>query len=170
MCHTQKYRIELQNLTAYFHWQMRMPYNPDIHHRRSVRLKNYDYRQAGAYFVTICTHQRAHLFGDIVDGAMVLNSSGKIAVEEWNQTAILRDTIELDAFVVMPNHIYGIVVMVADAHSNHSRANSRSHWQIHWQVSWVHTKLLSPAVSGGRKQSSSGSVVSTMSSFGTNRC
>ena len=54
-----------------------MTYNPNIHHRRSIRLKEYDYSQNGAYFVTICVQNRECLFGEIVDGEMVLNDAGK---------------------------------------------------------------------------------------------
>jgi putative transposase len=88
-----------------------MPYNPDVHHRRSIRLKEYDYTQSGAYFVTIVTYQREPLFGEIVDGAMNLNSLGEIARREWFKTAELRPYVELyeDEFVVMPNHAHGII-------------------------------------------------------------
>lgn len=88
-----------------------MPYNPNIHHRRSIRLKEYDYTQASAYFVTIVTYQRAHLFGKIVEGVMKLNKWGEIARREWFKTAELRPYVELydDEFVVMPNHVHGII-------------------------------------------------------------
>ncbi len=88
-----------------------MPYNPAIHHRRSIRLKGYDYTQNGAYFVTIVTYQRQHLFGEIVNGIMKLNEWGEIARREWFKTAELRPYVELydDEFVVMPNHAHGII-------------------------------------------------------------
>lgn len=88
-----------------------MPYNPDIHHRRSIRLKEYDYTQSGAYFVTIVTYGREHLFCKVVNGAMQLNEWGEIARREWFKTAELRPYVELyeDEFVVMPNHVHGIV-------------------------------------------------------------
>lgn len=88
-----------------------MPYNPYIHHRRSIRLKEYDYTQRGAYFVTIVTYQREHLFGEIVDGVMRLNEWGEIARREWFKTAELRPYVELyeDEFVVMPNHAHGVI-------------------------------------------------------------
>ena len=87
------------------------PYNPDVHHRRSIRLKEYDYTQSGAYFVTIVTNQREPLFGEIVDGQMNLNPLGEIARREWFKTAELRPYVELyeDEFVVMPNHAHGII-------------------------------------------------------------
>jgi len=91
-----------------------MPYNPDIHHRRSIRLKDYDYTQNGAYFVTLVTYQREPLFGKVVNGEMKLNEWGEIARREWFKTAELRPYVELfeDEFVVMPNHAHGIMRFV----------------------------------------------------------
>ncbi len=92
-----------------------MSYDPEIHHRRSIRLKGYDYSQAGAYFITICTHERECLFGEIRDGQMHLNEIGKIVETEWLKTAEIRDNVELDAFVVMPNHLHGIIVITGNS-------------------------------------------------------
>jgi REP element-mobilizing transposase RayT len=88
-----------------------MPYNPDIHHRRNIRLKGYDYSQAGMYFVTICVQNRQCLFGKISDSSMVLNDAGKIAYDEWMKTPDLRSNVQLGAFVVMPNHVHGIIII-----------------------------------------------------------
>ena len=88
-------------------------YNSDLHHRHSIRLKGYDYSQAGAYFVTICVHERECLFGEIVDGAMQVNEFGRITAEEWTRTAEIRKEIELGDFVVMPNHFHGILIFPA---------------------------------------------------------
>jgi putative transposase len=60
-----------------------MKYNPDIHHRRSVRFKGYDYSQAGAYFITVCVHNRECIFGKIENGKMILNDFGNIVADEW---------------------------------------------------------------------------------------
>jgi REP element-mobilizing transposase RayT len=81
------------------------------HKRRSIRLCGYDYSLAGAYFITICTQDRACLFGDVVDGEMRLNYAGKIVHDEWLRTADMRSNVELDAFVVMPNHFHAIVFL-----------------------------------------------------------
>ncbi|MGA3309859.1 MAG: transposase [Xanthobacteraceae bacterium] len=81
------------------------------HRRRSLRLKGYDYAQAGAYFITICTQGRACLFGDVVDGSMCWNAAGQLAATTWNDTSVRFPGIELDAFVVMPNHLHGIIVL-----------------------------------------------------------
>jgi REP element-mobilizing transposase RayT len=88
-----------------------MTYNPDKHHRHSIRLKDYDYSQAGAYFVTICTWQRECIFGEIVAGEMVLNDTGRIVLAEWDKTPTMRPNAELDRFVIMPNHLHGIIVL-----------------------------------------------------------
>ncbi|MCC7119008.1 MAG: hypothetical protein IT310_10825, partial [Anaerolineales bacterium] len=88
-----------------------MTYDPKIHHRRSIRLKGYDYSQNGAYFITICVQDRKHLFGKIVNGEMRLNQFGVIARDEWVKTSEMRKNIEMDEFVIMPNHMHGIIVI-----------------------------------------------------------
>lgn len=86
-----------------------MAFNKDIHHRKSIRLRGYDYSQPGAYFITICTHQRQSLFGDIVDGVMMLNTAGNIAYSEWKNISGMRHDVSLCEFVIMPNHMHGII-------------------------------------------------------------
>ncbi len=88
--------------------------------RHSIRLKDYDYSRPGAYFVTICTHNRECLFGEISKSHMVLNKNGEIVNEEWTKSPDIRTEIRLDSFVVMPNHFHGIVYI------EDTRANSRS--------------------------------------------
>ena len=88
-----------------------MKYNPDIHHRRSIRLQGYDYSQNGAYYVTLCTQNRECLFGEIVNGEMILNEYGKIVEQCWNNLSNHYDNIELDAYVIMPNHFHGIILI-----------------------------------------------------------
>ena len=85
-----------------------------IHHRRSVRLKGYDYTQPGVYFVTICAFRREEIFGQVINGVMRLNPSGEIVREEWLKTAQIRPEVELyeDEFVIMPNHIHGIIWII----------------------------------------------------------
>ena len=91
-----------------------MKYNPQHHHRRSIRLPNYDYSRSGIYFVTICTHQKQCLFGEIDRGKMFLNQIGNIVREEWLKSAQIRKEIELDEWVIMPNHLHGIVLIHND--------------------------------------------------------
>ncbi len=78
---------------------------------RSIRLKGYDYFQAGAYFVTICTKDRVCLFGDVVDGAMILDTPGQIVLKAWGELPRHYPHVRLDAFVVMPNHVHGIIML-----------------------------------------------------------
>ena len=88
-------------------------YNPEIHHRHSIRLKGYDYSQAGAYFVTICTQNRECLFGDVVGGDMVNNIVGRMIETAWLELPNRFPYIDLDEFIVMPNHFHGIIVLSA---------------------------------------------------------
>lgn len=89
-----------------------MKYNPKIHHRRSIRLKGYDYSQAGAYFITVCCQDKELRFGKIENDKMVLNEFGTIAYNEWNQLPERFSNFELDVFQIMPNHMHGIIVLV----------------------------------------------------------
>lgn len=93
--------------------------NKSLPNRKSVRLKGYDYSTPGYYFVTVCTHDRGHLFGKIDNGQMVLNEYGKILWEEWDKSFELRRELVRDEFVVMPNHFHGIVQIVV----THGRAS-----------------------------------------------
>jgi REP element-mobilizing transposase RayT len=80
--------------------------------RRSIRLPGYDYSQPGMYFVTICVEGKACLFGEVVKGEMAVNEYGRIVQEEWSRSAEIRREIQLDEFVVMPNHVHGIVEII----------------------------------------------------------
>ena len=90
---------------------MNRRYDPNLHHRRSIRLKGYDYSQAGAYFITIVTQGRLCLFGDVVDGEMHLNNAGKMVRRIWDGMPNRFPSIEMDEFVVMPNHVHGVIVL-----------------------------------------------------------
>ena len=89
--------------------------NPDIHHRRSIRLKGYDYSQAGLYFITICTQNRLCLFGEIENGEMILNNAGIMIEHQWQELIYHFDNIKLHEFIVMPNHFHGIIEFVRGA-------------------------------------------------------
>ncbi len=91
-----------------------MKYDRATHHRCSIRLSGYDYSQAGAYFITMGTQNRQCLFGQICDGMMRSNDAGGIAQQCWNEIPIHFPHLELDEFVIMPNHVHGIV-MITDA-------------------------------------------------------
>ena len=90
----------------------RMTYDLDKHHRRSIRLRGYDYAQAGAYFVTICTQGRRCLFGDVVDGDMHLNEPGQMVEKWWVEIAKKFPSTKQNDYAVMPNHFHGIVANV----------------------------------------------------------
>jgi len=92
------------------------------YHRRSIRLKDYDYSQTGAYFITICTNNNKCIFGSVEDGAMRLNKYGVIVKNEWLKTAELRLNVVLDEYVVIPNHFYGIIMVVDDCRGTARRA------------------------------------------------
>ena len=79
--------------------------------RRSVRLRGYDYRQAGVYFATICTHRKIKAFGSISKGEMMLNELGRVVSEEWQHISEARANVQLDLYVVMPNHLHGIIII-----------------------------------------------------------
>jgi REP element-mobilizing transposase RayT len=87
-----------------------MKYSPDIHHRRSIRLKGYDYSQAGVYFVTICTQNRECLFGEITNGDVRLNDAGRMVERWWLELSKKFPTIEIGRYIIMPNHLHGILV------------------------------------------------------------
>ena len=90
-----------------------MTFDPAIHHRRSIRLAGYDYAQEGAYFVTICTHGRACMFGDVTEDGMQLNAAGAIVESVWDGLPSHYPRVELDAFVIMPNHVHCVVLLTA---------------------------------------------------------
>ena len=88
-----------------------MKYDSNKHHRRSIRLKGYDYSLAGAYYVTIVAQNRACLFGDVVNAEMQLNDAGQMVQFQWEALSQRFPNVELDEFVVMPNHFHGIIVI-----------------------------------------------------------
>jgi REP element-mobilizing transposase RayT len=102
-----------------------MAYDPQKHHRRSVRLKGFDYRSGGAYFVTICTHNRECIFGTIENDAMNLSQRGMIVQQCWHDIPNHRPNVELDAFQIMPNHVHGIIWLVGATHSTPTRETQK---------------------------------------------
>lgn len=95
-----------------------MKYNPDKHSRRSIRLRGYEYTQSGAYFVTICTQNRDCLLGEVVKGIMGANDAGQMIQSVWDELPQHYPGVDVDAFVVMPNHVHGIILLTADSKSN----------------------------------------------------
>lgn len=97
-------------------------YNPQVHHRKSIRLKGYDYSQAGLYFITICCQDRIHRFGQVENGTMILNEFGIVASNEWMNTPNIRKNVTLGEFIIMPNHMHGIIRILRRGES-HSPVN-----------------------------------------------
>lgn len=93
-------------------------FDPQKHHRRSIRLKGYDYSKEGFYFITICCEDKAKIFGEIIDGKMILNEFGQIANEEWLNTANIRKNCKLHAHIIMPDHIHGIIEILFSENPN----------------------------------------------------
>ncbi len=92
-----------------------MRYDPEIHHRRSIRLHGYDYSRPGMYFVTICAHEKEHVFGEIVDGEMNSNECGLIVTQCWRDLPRHYPHAQTDSFVLMPNHVHGIIAILEAA-------------------------------------------------------
>jgi REP-associated tyrosine transposase len=86
-------------------------YNPDKHHRKSIRLKEYDYSNPNWYYVTICTKDFKHWFGKVSGSEVRHNDLGKIAIKYFREIPIHFENIEIDYFIVMPNHVHGIVII-----------------------------------------------------------
>ena len=98
-----------------------MKYDPLIHHRRSIRLPGYDYAQVGFYFVTVCSQGQQPLFGQVVEAHVELNEFGHVVSDSWGWLAENYPFVELDEWVVMPNHLHGIMVI-----TNGCRGGSRT--------------------------------------------
>ena len=96
-----------------------MPNDPPPR-RRSLRLPGYDYSQAGAYFITGCTQNRVMLFGGVIDGDVRLNEMGTIVQQTWDDLPTHYSGINLDAFIVMPNHVHGIIILADESERRHA--------------------------------------------------
>jgi len=90
-----------------------------------MRLKDYDYSQPGAYFITICTHNRACILGEVVNGEMQLSQYGNIANENWEDIPGHFANVEIDGLVVMPNHIHGIIALTDDRRGGETPPNGK---------------------------------------------
>ena len=131
--------------------------------RRSLRLSGYDYAQPGAYFVTLCVHERGCLFGEIIDGDMRFNEYGQIVHDAWHRSEEIRREIGLDAFVVMPNHIHGIII-IHDVGADGVRPPDRAH-----PMNRAHGRAPLPPIQHQRKPRSLGSFIAGFKSATTKR-
>lgn len=105
-----------------------MHYNPEKHRRRSIRLKGFDYSQTGAYFVTVCTKNRECIFGHVIDGVMQLNGYGHAVKECWEQIPKHCTNATLDFFIIMPNHLHGIIGIVGNGRGMACHAPTNRHF------------------------------------------
>ena len=108
--------LHLQNFNRSDEKQ-KMTFNPDIHHRRSIRLKHYDYTQPGGYFVTVVSQDRECILGCIEDGGMLLNNAGRMVQSIWEGIPKHYTGIDIDAFQIMPNHVHGIIIITKKYHT-----------------------------------------------------
>lgn len=95
-------------------------YNPNIHHRRSIRLKGYDYSQAGLYFMMVCCQDKISLFGHVQNGEMQLNEYGRMAIDKWVNTVRLRSNVKLGEFIIIPNRMHGTIQLSSGLGELHS--------------------------------------------------
>ncbi|MBE0682357.1 MAG: transposase [Anaerolineales bacterium] len=130
-----------------------------LHHRRSIRLKGYDYAQAGAYYVTIVAWRRDFLFGEVVNGEMILNEHGLIADGCWREIPKHFPHVELGAYVVMPNHVHAIIVINPMGENRIATNTSQS----------VGARHASPLRPRGASSGSLGAIVGSFKSAVTKR-
>ena len=128
-----------------------MKYNPEKHHRRSIRLRDYDYSQSGAYFITICTNNRECIFGDIQDENVILNQFGQIVSNICNQIPKYFKNLQLDEYIIMPNHLHGIII--TECANNHVGAIHELPSRNNDRIS--RRKMLIPKIIGRFKMNSS---------------
>lgn len=102
------------------------PFNPSIHHRKSIRLKGYDYSQSGLYFITICCYNKECMFGEISNGTMTLNSAGQVAQHCWQEIPSHFPNVILHEHIIMPNHIHGIIEITDTAGAKNISPSSKS--------------------------------------------
>ncbi len=145
-----------------------MQFDPNIHKRRSIRLRNYDYSQAGLYFITICCHNRQPLFGKIVDGGILHNAAGITVIKIWNEMAERFKNIQLHESVVMPNHFHGIIE-IADGYVGAPLVGAQKIDDV--KSNFAHTLNRAPtrgAPTGATNHKTIGNVVGAFKSLTTN--
>ncbi len=148
---------------------MKSKFNPHKHHRRSIRLKNYDYSWAGAYYVTIVTWHRDFLFGEIVNEEMILNKAGKIVQAEWLELAKRLRYVDLGAFIVMPNHAHGILHILETVGATHQFFTETLASKTLLQNITKDSPNGSPLLPRGAKPASLGALIGQFKSRATKR-
>jgi putative transposase len=127
-------------------------YNPILHHRRSIRLKGYDYSQAGAYFVTMVTQDRECQFGEVAEDNFRPDSAGEMIARWWQELPNKFPSVELDECVIMPNHFHGIIVIVEDKGSKEGEhggsPQQRPHAPLSQIIQWFKTMTTNEYIRG----------------------
>jgi putative transposase len=100
--------------------------NSKKHQRKSIRLNEYDYSFPNWYYITICTHERRNLFGKVNNGKMILNKLGNGVEEEWMRTKEIRKYVDLDYYIIMPNHLHGIIIIEQSIEKNNFQSPSHT--------------------------------------------
>lgn len=107
-----------------------MVYDPRRHHRRSIRKKGHDYTAPGVYYITICIEQRAHILSQIVNGNIQLQTAGKLVETTWHRLPDHFAAVRLDAFVIMPDHIHGIIILRKNKRPKARKQSERANGSI----------------------------------------
>ena len=141
-----------------------MRYDPEIHKRKSIRLPCWNYSNEGGYFITICTKDRECFFGDVMGGKIILNECGEIVFEEWIKTKMIRQNIELDEFIIMPNHFHGILLI---NHMIHNVGTPR--WGVQKFQRTRHRRVPTKTMNKFWKPNSLGSIINQFKSIVTKR-
>jgi putative transposase len=128
-------------------------------HRRSIRLRGYVYSSRGIYFVTICTEKKVCLFGQVVDNEMKVNEAGRIVEKVWNSIPDRFPNVQVDSFVVMPNHVHGVIAIMSDGRqgaASGARTNAEAGGVLKGAASSARTsaETTEGAVSGARANAS----------------
>ena len=135
-------------------------YDPEIHHRQSMRLKGYDYSQSGAYLVTVVAQGRSALFGDVVDGRMRLNPAGEMVQRIWKEMPDRFPQIVMDTFIAMPNHVHGIIILAGAGRAGTQNSYKPSEFDMKTRA----TTRVAPTVDGRTRL---GNVVGVFKSLTT---
>lgn len=138
----------------------------DKYRIESIRLQGYDYSQPGAYFITIVTHNRQCSFGNIIDDEMMLNEFGVLVKNEWLKTGIIRPNIVIDAFVVMPNHLHGIIIITDNDEYSRDCRNSRDSRRDTLQRVFTETETHSETETDTVSESKTKTGTKTIEQFG----
>lgn len=146
--------------------ELEMKYDPQTHHRRSLRLPQYDYSDPGAYFITVCAKRRQCVLAEIKGGESVPSEFGKVVLDVWKDLPARYENVQTDAFVVMPNHLHGIIV-VTSVGAVHEPPARRAIHELPLQSPRMRRQMLIPRCVGYLKMNSARMINETLGTSGT---